>query len=141
MIPENAIPTLFREPTTGEWRVVGYRIPAEHPDHELDITRVVTPKGKRLWKAACPCGWSGNEAYKIGATISQGFKHHLDKLPAWCPHPRKAAYRTEAEANTAMLRVWQKAPEQKVPLRAYECECGRWHLTSKVHHDDVSEAS
>lgn len=141
MIPENAIPTLFRDPATGEWRVVGYRIPSKNPEHELDLSRVVSPTGKRLWKAVCPCGWSGNDAYKITAAIDQGFKHHLDRLPAYCPQPKKAAYKTEAEANKALIRVWQKAPDEKVPLRPYECECGRWHLTSKVRHDEISEAS
>lgn len=141
MIPENAIPTLFRDPTTGEWRVVGYRIPSRHRDHELGLSRFVTPTGKKLWKATCPCGWSGNEAYKIGAAIGQGIKHHLDRIPPYCPHPKKAAFKTEVEANKALVKVWRKAPEELVPRRAYECECGRWHLTSKDRRDDILEAS
>lgn len=141
MIPECAIPTLLRNSETGEWRVVGYRIPSPHRGHELDIHRVVAPTGKWLWKTVCLCGWSGNEAYKIGAVITQGINHHLGKIPPYCPHPKKAAFKTEVEANEALVKVWRKAPEELVPRRAYECECGRWHLTSKDRRDDIVDAS
>lgn len=125
MIPECAIPTLLRNSETGEWRVVGYRIPSPHRGHELDIHRVVAPTGKWLWKTVCLCGWSGNEAYKIGAVITQGINHHLGKIPPYCPHPKKAAFKTEVEANEALVKVWRKAP------RSW-CRGGRMSVSAGV---------
>lgn len=44
-----------------------------------------------------------------------------------CPHPQKVAYRSRDAAERALRRM----PVIYGPIAAYECRCGRWHLTSQ----------
>lgn len=47
-----------------------------------------------------------------------------------CPRPEKGAYPSKLEAEHAILSVWRKlggGPK----LRAYQCDCGMWHLTKR----------
>lgn len=49
-----------------------------------------------------------------------------------CPMPSKRRYRDEIDAMihlSAILRYGE--PRAKMPVRAYACECGGWHLTSE----------
>lgn len=46
-----------------------------------------------------------------------------------CPHPRKHAYRTWEEADDALGYCWQNMRRKTMPIRAYKCTCGRFHLT------------
>ncbi len=60
----------------------------------------------------------------------------------------KVAYTSQREAqrvlNTVRTKVWSKGIERKrrgkddkLPKRAYKCECGMWHLTS--HHEHPND--
>lgn len=44
-----------------------------------------------------------------------------------CPHPKKRKYKTPAKARK-YARLYH--------MDWYECVCGKYHLTSKVHHDN-----
>lgn len=49
-----------------------------------------------------------------------------------CPHPHKNPYNTEAEAELAISETWQYPRPGGIyplPLRAYKCVCGKWHMT------------
>lgn len=50
-----------------------------------------------------------------------------------CPTPDKAAFKTRAEAQSHLGRLWSMkgAPPGKLPCRVYRCPCGMFHLTSK----------
>lgn len=58
-----------------------------------------------------------------------------------CPTATKSSWPDEAAAVDALEHVayeYSRAPvREKIPTRAYLCECGRWHLTSapKEVHD------
>jgi len=40
-----------------------------------------------------------------------------------CPHPKKMAFSTKAQAKAAARR--------RSAMRIYKCECGRYHLYTK----------
>lgn len=43
----------------------------------------------------------------------------------------KTSYANEGAANDDILRIQAKSKRNKVPQRAYLCDCGKWHLTSQ----------
>lgn len=131
VIPESATPNLSRNTETGEWLVIGYSL--GHPEHSHILATVKTrsTKGKRLWLVECTCGWTRAPAHTAATVLGQGKVQHLDRIGPDCPTPGKATYQTETIAHRALLRVWRKAPGELVPIRAYECRCRKWHLTSK----------
>lgn len=49
-----------------------------------------------------------------------------------CPTAAKASYPDRLGAEIALARIVAEPgpPREKTPIRAYRCECGRWHLTS-----------
>jgi hypothetical protein len=49
-----------------------------------------------------------------------------------CPTPTKTSFRSRETAERALRRM----PVLYGPRGAYECECGRWHLTSQEPDDD-----
>ncbi|MBE99332.1 hypothetical protein [Flavobacterium coralii] len=42
----------------------------------------------------------------------------------------KTSYATYYDAAEALRRIRQKSNAPKKPVRAYKCECGKYHLTS-----------
>lgn len=52
-----------------------------------------------------------------------------------CPHPMKTPFGDQAHADLALaaiLDAHNRAPiAERVPVRSYECQCGKWHLTSQ----------
>lgn len=46
-----------------------------------------------------------------------------------CPTPDKASWGTLEEAESALRRDY---PSSKVPVRAYECDAGHYHLSSRL---------
>lgn len=52
-----------------------------------------------------------------------------------CKH--KVKYISENHAMIDIERIQKKSNRDKVPIRAYLCECGSWHLTSKIKHSDI----
>lgn len=49
-----------------------------------------------------------------------------------CPTPTKRSYRDEIAAKLSMSNIAHYGEQRdRMPVRAYQCECGRWHLTSK----------
>lgn len=47
-----------------------------------------------------------------------------------CPTPAKMAFATRSNALSCRKHTLAKKPDWGY-YRAYECECGSWHLTSK----------
>lgn len=132
VIPESARPNLERNPETGEWSISGYSIRSPLHDHVLTTRRKRSGNGHRLHVVECSCGWNGVTARTVATAIKQALDHHFDRIPPSCPNPNKLSYKTEATAHRALLAVWRKTPnELLVPIRAYECRCRKWHLTSK----------
>lgn len=56
---------------------------------------------------------------------------------AVCPTPRKARYLTLQEAMRELARVKRTGHTEERPQRAYQCECGWWHLTRKPYQVPV----
>lgn len=50
-----------------------------------------------------------------------------------CPTASKTGYPDELTAKIIMARILvEPGPARaKLPVRAYRCRCGRWHLTSQ----------
>lgn len=50
-----------------------------------------------------------------------------------CPTAAKTPYSDRIAAELALARIVAEPgpPREKMPVRAYRCECGRWHLTSQ----------
>jgi hypothetical protein len=49
-----------------------------------------------------------------------------------CPTPAKTSFRCLETAERALARM----PVLYGPVAAYECRCGRWHLTSREPYDE-----
>ncbi len=45
-----------------------------------------------------------------------------------CPHPSKRGFPTEREALARLTEILAAPRTIVLPSRAYECECGFWHL-------------
>ncbi len=49
-----------------------------------------------------------------------------------CPTPSKRRYRDEIAAKIHLSAIQRYGePREKMPVRAYACACGSWHLTSE----------
>jgi hypothetical protein len=59
-----------------------------------------------------------------------------------CPTPRKIPYPSHQSAENALTKTWRNPRNggQKLPIRAYECECKHWHLTSQPLHQGADAA-
>lgn len=55
-------------------------------------------------------------------------------MPNTCPTPGKRSFPNAVVARRELHRVWRTGyrggGRHKLPLRAYLCPCGKWHLTS-----------
>jgi hypothetical protein len=45
---------------------------------------------------------------------------------------KKVKFANEKEAELGLQKIMENSDRDKVPIRAYLCNCGSWHLTSKV---------
>jgi hypothetical protein len=51
-----------------------------------------------------------------------------------CPTKGKHGWPTKFAAEQALAQIWRKGFKKgpgRLPVRAYKCDCGDWHLTSK----------
>jgi hypothetical protein len=46
-----------------------------------------------------------------------------------CPTPRKTRFETLEDAERTLRVDFQST---KVPIRAYQCQAGHWHLSSQI---------
>ncbi len=46
-----------------------------------------------------------------------------------CPTPTKRAFRDADQAHARLATILADPKTPTLPRRAYECECGNWHLT------------
>lgn len=53
-----------------------------------------------------------------------------------CPYKGKRRFPNRREAEAALTTIWRHGWKRPgpMPCRAYECKCGRWHLTSEDRH-------
>lgn len=53
-----------------------------------------------------------------------------------CPNATKTAFPDRIAADLALATIraeYKRAPvAEKMPVRSYQCPCGRWHLTSQA---------
>ena len=97
-------------------------------DHTLTMKTAQTKKGRRKF-TECTCGWVSPNSRSAHAAQDAARAQHPQ---AFCPTPQKRHYPDQRSAELALLDFWQNAPLGKKELRrAYECECGKWHTTSK----------
>lgn len=96
--------------------------------HVISLHTAKTSKGRRKF-GQCACGWISPCVKSAHAAQDIVVKHHPQ---AFCPTPAKRRYATRRDAELALLDFWRGAPAWKKEIRrAYECDCGRWHTTSK----------
>ncbi len=50
---------------------------------------------------------------------------------------QKVKYSSEHYAQLDLKRISKKSTRVKVPHRVYLCECGSWHLTSRVSREEI----
>lgn len=48
-----------------------------------------------------------------------------------CPRPAKVRFPSSVDADRALGRAWRQMRGCRLPVRAYLCPCGHWHLTHK----------
>lgn len=52
-----------------------------------------------------------------------------------CPTATKQSYGSEGDALAALAEIragrGDRPEREKMPVRAYRCECARWHVTSR----------
>lgn len=101
--------------------------------HTLTPHATATAAGKRRWLVTCSCGWyTGQLAKTADAAIKIGHDQHLDRQRPPCPTPHKRGFRTSDTATRELATFWRTSGKGKtMPCRVYECQCGRWHTTSK----------
>ena len=59
-----------------------------------------------------------------------------DKVTFVC---KKSKFANEEEAEASIKKIKNTSNRSVIPVRAYLCKCGAWHLTSKRNfHDDVN---
>lgn len=85
----------------------------------------------------CSCGYDTRRYHDSQKTARRELDHHIETAtappPPACPHPGKTKFRTQAAAERALGRTWQKGrPGSRLPTRTYQCRCGYWHLTKEA---------
>lgn len=50
---------------------------------------------------------------------------------------KKSRYASEKEALAHIEIIKKKSTRNKIPTRAYFCECGCWHITSKINSEKL----
>lgn len=89
----------------------------------------------RWFVARCSCG-EGFGNSKQDRAEARAVKHAAEANRKACPNPAKAAYRTRADAERDLPRRWAEHSWGTSNLRAYQCQCGRWHFTSQPKAGD-----
>lgn len=59
-----------------------------------------------------------------------------------CPTSTKTAFGDKSAADLALAYITAEhsTPREKKPIRAYRCECRKWHLTSEPLSSGAAEA-
>ena len=52
---------------------------------------------------------------------------------------KKIKYKAENDAILALNKIKKDTKRKIVPIRAYHCHCGAWHLTSRLDVKDIQE--
>lgn len=52
---------------------------------------------------------------------------------------KKIKYKAENDALLALNKIKKDTKRKIVPIRAYHCHCGAWHLTSRLDVKDIQE--
>lgn len=98
----------------------------------LHVPGVPVQQAPASWQATCSCG---EVSTGTRATQAQGrsASHAAAANLALCPHPDKVRYASRFAAEVQIGRAMRYAAlyGDGYQLRAYQCCCGRWHLTSK----------
>lgn len=106
--------------------------------HAISVETVRTSSGARRKIGRCSCGWATPIAKTAHAVDKTARAQHPQ---AFCRTPDKLRFATSEAAVGALVRFWQTARLGKKELRrAYECECGWWHTTSRPGHDILTYA-
>lgn len=59
-------------------------------------------------------------------------RRHSPRAASACPTPWKAIFRSYGFAEQRIAEINSTVTHRtKTPTRAYPCECGAWHVTSK----------
>lgn len=106
--------------------------------HGIKLHPHLIPTGERYWVVKCACGWRHSAVRKKEAAERVWLVHVDSAKPVRapvdtsCPTPHKKVFRSEATATTYMHQFWRAARGKSMLVRVYECQCGRWHTTSKA---------
>lgn len=52
---------------------------------------------------------------------------------------KKTRFASEEAAKFYLDKIKLNSNRDKIPIRAYKCACGAWHLTKRVRIEDVEE--
>jgi hypothetical protein len=103
-------------------------------EHAITVETTRGAKNKRRKTATCSCGWTVTTKTTAGLNKVIAAQHPQ----VFCPTPDKRRHASREAAAAALLEFWQTAGTGKKELRrAYECECGCWHTTSRPGQDVV----
>ena len=50
---------------------------------------------------------------------------------------KKTSFNSEKEAIFSLEKIKKVSTKKVIPTRAYECFCGKWHLTSRLDIKDI----
>lgn len=53
-----------------------------------------------------------------------------------CPHPEKLRFELRKDVNRQLLHMWRSGDPKFTKMRAYFCQCGVWHMTSKNYEEN-----
>jgi len=54
---------------------------------------------------------------------------------------KKSCYSSEKEALAHIEIIKKKSTRNKIPVSAYFCQCGRWHITSRINQQKLIETN
>jgi len=54
---------------------------------------------------------------------------------------KKSRYASEKEALAHIEIIKKKSTREKIPVRAYMCQHGHWHITSKINSEKLLETN
>lgn len=97
---------------------------AQYQQHIIDIT----------WGQGFPMVYLDDKGRIVEHWKDGRIKVLKDKI---LPCASKVKFATEKDALFSLDKITKTSKRKVIPIRAYHCECGKWHLTSKT--DKFSE--
>lgn len=61
----------------------------------------------------------------------------MDSRKAKCPTPHKVGWSTRENAQKNLRKMMRSARRKTICTRIYQCECGKWHMSSKPRPKDL----